>query len=76
MTGMPLHARDPLEFLLHDLKHMIHFTDPAIYHEQIGFFTSIQRINEGKVKTFFRVQLGYSDNTTLWPELEYVISDM
>lgn len=74
MAGMPEHARDPLEFLLHDLKHMEHFTDPAIFHEQIGLFASISRINHGKVKTFFVHELGYSKD--LWHELEYVISDM
>jgi hypothetical protein len=74
MSGMPEHARDPLEFLLHDLKHMEHFTDKAIFHEQIGFFASIRHINQGKVKTFFVQELGYSKG--LWHELEYVISDM
>lgn len=35
MAGMQNHARDPLEFLLHDLKHMENFADPSIRAEQV-----------------------------------------
>lgn len=74
MTGMQEHSRDPLEFLLHDLKHMENFTDHDSFLEQVSFFKCMLKINEGKIKTFFTKILGYDIN--LWYELEYVISDM
>lgn len=40
-NGENLHEKDSLEFLLHDLKHMEHFSDPIIHYEQIGFFKSM-----------------------------------
>ena len=74
MKGMINHARDPLEFLLHDFKHMEHFTCCDTHHEQIGFFRCMMRLGEGNPKQFFLRELGY--DRTLWLELEYVISDM
>lgn len=74
MTGMQEHSRDPLEFLLHDLKHMENFRDDQTYFEQVGFFRCMLNLNQGKVKTFYTKHLGYDIN--LWYELEYVISDM
>ena len=38
MEGMQNHSKDALEFLLHDMKHMENFTDPATHLEQVGFF--------------------------------------
>eukprot|EP00981_Chlorochromonas_danica_P002846 scaffold559_cov176-Ochromonas_danica.AAC.1 len=34
MEGMPEHNRDPLEFTIHDLKHMEHYMDEKISSEQ------------------------------------------
>ena len=40
------HYRDHLEFLIHDMQHMSFFGDPGLYHEQVGFFRSIQKLND------------------------------
>lgn len=75
MTGSQEHARDPLEFLLHDIRHMEHFVLADTYWEQVGFFDAMARISpDESVKEFFVKTLGYSK--TFWYELEYVISDM
>lgn len=74
MSGMQEHDRDPLEFLIHDLKHMEHYTDPETHYEQVGFFRSVLNLNDGHVKSFFLSILGME--ISLWYEMEYVISDM
>lgn len=74
MSGMKEHSRDPLEFLLHDVRHMEHFTNADSHEEQVGFFHCLFQINHGKIKKYFLDVLGYEK--TLWFELEYVISDM
>lgn len=75
MSGDILHARDALEFLLHDIKHMENFTEKDVYEEQVGFFNSIYGMNGSKVKSFF-TKLVEANGKQLWAELEYVISDM
>lgn len=35
--GNELHAKDSFEFLIHDIKHMEHFTDEDKYTEQVKF---------------------------------------
>jgi hypothetical protein len=74
MSGMKEHSRDPLEFLLHDIRHMEHFINADSHEEQVGFFHCLFQINGGKLKKYFLDELGYPK--TLWFELEYVISDM
>lgn len=74
MRGNIDHHKDPLEFLVHDLKHMENFIDPATHQEQIGFFKCMLLLNNGTPKEYFIQTLKY-DNL-LWTELEYVISDM
>ncbi len=74
MSGLKEHDRDPLEFLLHDIRHMEHFINPDSHHEQVGFFHCLFQINEGKLKRYFLDVLGYEKS--LWFEMEYVISDM
>ena len=74
MNGMQHHAKDALEFLLHDLKHMENFVDPVCCDEQVGFFRCMNQINNGYPRRFFVHECGYDD--LLWKELEYVISDM
>jgi hypothetical protein len=74
MEGMQNHAKDPLEFLIHDLKHMENFVDCNCHREQVGFFRKLCALENGNPKNFFRIRCGY--DKTLWRELEYVISDM
>ena len=74
MDGMQNHAKDALEFLLHDLKHMENFVDPACSDEQVGFFKCMNQIHDGHPRRFFVKDCGYDE--LLWKELEYVISDM
>jgi hypothetical protein len=74
MEGMQNHAKDPLEFLLHDLKHMENFVDPNCHLEQVGFFKCVNSLNSGNPKSFFSGNCKYDKQ--LWRELEYVISDM
>jgi hypothetical protein len=45
MDGMQNHAKDSLEFLLHDMKHMEHFTDASIHYEQVGFFRCMLKLS-------------------------------
>ena len=45
MDGMQNHAKDSLEFLLHDMKHMEHFTDASIHNEQVGFFRCMLKLS-------------------------------
>ena len=45
MDGMQNHAKDSLEFLLHDMKHMEHFTDDSIHYEQVGFFKCMLKLS-------------------------------
>lgn len=75
MDDQPIHSRDALMFLLHDLKHIELFIRSDIFKEQVGFFHSMNRLNGGKVKSFF-CQYSGKDNKTLWSKIEYVISDM
>lgn len=75
MTGSQEHARDPLEFLLHDIRHMEHFVLADTYWEQVGFFKAMASISsEESVRDFFIKSLGYPK--MFWYELEYVLSDM
>jgi hypothetical protein len=74
MSGSQEHCRDPLEFLLHDLRHMEHFCDLDSHDEQVGFFFAVSQLNGGQVRKYFLDILGY--NKALWFELEYVVSDM
>lgn len=46
MDGMQNHAKDSLEFLLHDMKHMEHFTDVSIHYEQVGFFKCMLKLSQ------------------------------
>ena len=45
MDGMQNHAKDSLEFLFHDMKHMEHFTDVSIHYEQVGFFKCMLKLS-------------------------------
>jgi hypothetical protein len=75
MDGNINHARDPLEFLLHDFQHMEHFVSQDIYYEQIGFFKSISTLKCGlSIREFLCKFLCYDEQ--LWHETEYAISDM
>ena len=78
MEGGHSHTRDPLEFTLHDLKHMEHFVNPHTHLEQVGFFGSMLSLGApdgtGGPRAFFRAVCGLDQK--LWHELEYVISDM
>ena len=79
MQGEQSHSKDPLEFLLHDLKHMENFVDPATYFEQVGFFRCMLKLgvhgaSGSSLKAFFRKECGL--DIRLWNELEYVISKM
>eukprot|EP01034_Spumella_vulgaris_P038261 gene38261-47241_t len=71
------HCKDPLEFLVHDLKHMENFVDSAIYREQVGFFRCMLGLNSGKPRSYFLSPppRGFGYDAELWTELEYVISD-
>ena len=77
MKGDINHSRKPLEFTLHDLKHMDHFSNPIIHLEQVGFFRCMfyflgaQR--KKTLKEFFLIFCGYDEEC--WQALEYVISD-
>ena len=73
MDGMQNHEKDALEFLIHDIIHMEHFTNDDIYEEQVGFFICMLNLENGNPKKFFK-EHGYDE--ILWKELEYVISDM
>jgi hypothetical protein len=71
------HSRDPFEFLVHDMVHMEHFTDPNTYLEQVGFFKSILGVHDGSPKRFFKKMFPVEEICKhLWAELEYLISDM
>ena len=78
MQGGQSHSKDPLEFTLHDLKHMEHFVNPDTHLEQVGFFKAMLGLGapgEGAgPRAFFRSACRLDQ--TLWHELEYVISDM
>lgn len=74
MTGGQEHARDPFEFLLHDIRHMEHFVLPETYHEQVGFFDAMLNISDQSPKSFFLKTLGHAKS--FWFEMEYVLSDM
>jgi hypothetical protein len=74
MSGQQLCRKDALDFLVHDLKHMDHFSDPAIAAEQVGFFRAMLRLSEGRPKRFFKAM--FPADEALWFELEYLISDM
>ncbi len=82
MRGMIDHSKDPLEFLVHDLKHMELFVDPSTHVEQVGFFKCMLGLNRGKPRSYFTSTScgssgpGFGYDNELWTELEYVISDM
>ena len=44
MRGNPLHSREPLEFLIHDMTHMQHFMDPNIHLEQVTIFQAFTEL--------------------------------
>lgn len=73
MDGMIDHDRDPLEFTIHDLKHMEFYVRTDIREEQQGFFQSMLSLGNGRPREFFRCR---GHDLQLWQELEYVISDM
>jgi len=77
MEGDQRHSKDPLEFLLHDLKHMENFVDPSTHYEQVGFFRCLLKLgvrgtSRSSLKAFFRDECGL--DIRFWNELEYVIS--
>ena len=77
MDGGHHHSKDPLEFTLHDLKHMEHFVHPDTHLEQVGFFKAMLGLNSGGglgPKAFFLEGCGLDQK--LYDEMEYVISDM
>ena len=45
MSGSEKHAKDPLEFIVHDLKHMENFIDSSTYLEQVGFFRCVLHLS-------------------------------
>lgn len=56
MDGMQNHAKDSLEFLLHDMKHMEHFTDASIHYEQVGFFRCMLKLSSAFDEDLFAVK--------------------
>ena len=74
MDDMPIHAKDPLEFCLHDLRHMEHYMDDRIHMEQKGFFICMLRLRGGKPREYFDKECGL--DKLCWQQLEYAISDM
>ncbi|CAE7420739.1 unnamed protein product [Symbiodinium microadriaticum] len=74
MSGQQLCAKDAVDFLVHDLHHMDHFTDPSTRDEQVGFFRAILGIGSGRPKQFFRSL--FPEDDYIWFELEYLVSDM
>lgn len=74
MSGQQQCRKDALDFLVHDLKHMDHFTNTAIMSEQVGFFRALLKLGKGHPKRFFRSL--FPSDEVLWYELEYLISDM
>ena len=77
MSGGVTHARDALDFLLHDVQHMHMFLQKDIYHEQVGFFHSMTSLGEGKpFKYFTRDLLKKEAADELWLQLQYCFSDM
>ena len=78
MEGGQSHSKDPLEFTLHDLKHMEHFVNPETHLEQVGFFKAMLGLGApgggAGPRAFFRSACQLDEK--LWHELEYVISDM
>ena len=57
MDGEKEHSKDPLEFTLHDLKHMELFCDPQSHLEQVGFFICFLRTAE-RPRKFFMEHVG------------------
>lgn len=71
------HERDAIDFLTHDMQHMEHFTNPLSFEEQVGFFACVARWGKSINSTPKRFIAGlFPDDTVIWHELEYVISDM
>ena len=73
-----VHARDALEFLAHDLSHMERFWGDT-FEEQVGFFAAMRGLDptdEGRPWRFFRQFHGKGEMKELWPQLQYVFSDM
>ena len=68
------HERDPLDFLVHDLRHLHHFFSVESHAEQVGFFRAMVGL-EPSPQEFFQQRFPRSDEV-LWEQLEYVISDM
>ena len=76
MDGNHSHARDALDFLIHDLSHIELFCDATTYVEQVGFFSAMRSLDptgKGKPWHFFK---RFADIKTLWPQFQYVFSDM
>ena len=76
MDGNHNHARDALDFLVHDLSHIELFCESTTYLEQIGFFNCIHSLDPthmGKPYRFFKT---FANMKVLWPQFQYVFSDM
>ena len=76
MGGGMMHARDSLDFLVHDLSHIELFCDLTTHVEQVGFFASMHGLDptgEGRPYRFFQK---FANMKTLWPQFQYVFSDM
>ena len=88
MSGEQQHSRDALAFLIHDMKHMSHFSDPQLYKEQVGFFKRMMTLPKNIKKLGQQSAFGQSSDLEelfvnylqfdlqLWHEVEYLISDM
>jgi hypothetical protein len=77
MSGNRCKERDPLEFALHDMKHMEHFVAADTHLEQVGFFRCLHGLSSScssDVKTYFLESCRL--DVVFWSEVEYVISDM
>lgn len=78
MSGNRCHERDPLEFALHDMKHMEHFVAADTHLEQVGFFRCLHGLSScyscSDLQAYF-LEICRLD-AVFWSELEYVISDM
>ena len=76
MSGNQSHARDALDFLIHDLSHIELFCTPSTHIEQVGFFNCMYQLDpteQGKPFRFFRA---FANMKLLWPQFQYVFSDM
>jgi hypothetical protein len=65
MDGMQNHKKDSLEFLLHDMKHMEHFTDASIHYEQVGFFRCMLKLSSAFDENLSAVKAHTANKDTL-----------